>query len=83
MRPWANNNFLVSFFYLQKWDNNKGAWVAQSVGHLALGFGSGHDLLVVGSSPASGSLYSVESASDSVSLSLSLSLILSLSLSLK
>jgi len=36
--------------------------VAQSAGCLALGFGSGHDLGVVGSGPALGSGLSEESA---------------------
>ena len=40
----------------------RGAWVAQSVKCWTLGFGSGHDLGVVGSSPTSGSMLSVESA---------------------
>ena len=40
-----------------------GAWVAQSVEHLALGFCSGHGLRVVGLSPASGSVLSEEFAS--------------------
>jgi len=37
-----------------------GAWVAQSVKHPAVDFGSGHDLRVVRSSPASGSMLDVE-----------------------
>ena len=37
-------------------------WGDQSVEHLTLDFGSGHGLRVVGSSPASGSLLSTESA---------------------
>jgi len=39
-----------------------GAWVAQLIEQLALDFGSGHDLRVLGSSPASGSVLSGESA---------------------
>ena len=39
-----------------------GAWVAQSVKHLALDFGSGHDLRVVRLSPVLGSMFSRESA---------------------
>ena len=39
-----------------------GAWVAQSVEHLTLDFGSGHDPEVVGSSPASGPSLSMEPA---------------------
>jgi len=45
--------------------------VSPSVGRPTLGFGSGHDLEVVGSSPASGSVLSAESASGSFCLSLS------------
>ena len=37
-----------------------GAWVALSVKDLTLDFGSGHDPRVVGSSPAMGSVLSVE-----------------------
>ena len=52
----------------------QGAWVVQSVEHLTLGFGSGGDLRVMGSSPKAspmmGSLLSEDSASDSLSLSL-------------
>ena len=33
----------------------RGAWVAELVKHLTLGFSSGHDLEVVRSSPTSGS----------------------------
>ena len=40
---------------------NRGAWVAQSVTRLTLGFGSGHDLMVIKSSPALGSEFSRES----------------------
>ena len=47
-----------------------GTWVAQSVKYPILGFGSGHDLAIVGSSPKPGSVLSSESASDSLSLSL-------------
>jgi len=39
----------------------RGAWVAQSVRHLTLDFGSGHDLRVMRSSPASGSAQAMES----------------------
>ena len=39
-----------------------GAYVAQSVRHLTLDFGSDHDLGVVGLSPTSGTVLSVESA---------------------
>ena len=39
-----------------------GAQVAQLAKHSTLGFGSGCDLRVVGSSPASGSMLSTESA---------------------
>ena len=64
-----------------------GAWVAQSVEHPALDLGSGHDPGIVGSSPTSGSVLSVEPAWDSLSLCPSTLLMhacaLSLSLSLK
>ena len=40
-----------------------GTWVAQSVEHATLDFGSGHDLGVLGSSPMWGSVLSGESAS--------------------
>ena len=43
-------------------ENTWGAWVAQSVKQLTLGFGSGRDLRVMRSSPASGSVLSDESA---------------------
>ena len=59
-----------------------GARVARLVKHPTLGFDSGHDLKVLGSSPEWGSLLSDESACDSLSLSLSFSLSLSLSFSL-
>ena len=66
------------------WDKNideRGAWVAQWV--KASAFGSGHDLRVLGWSPASGSLLSREPASP-LSLCLPLCLlVISLSLSNK
>ena len=40
---------------------NGGSWVAQLVKHLALGFGSSHDLRVVGLNPALDSTLSGES----------------------
>lgn len=40
---------------IQKVSSFGGSWVALSVGDPTLGFTSGHDLRVVGSSPASGS----------------------------
>ena len=42
--------------------------MAQSFEHPTLDFGSGHDLRVVRSSPVSGSVYSAESAQDSLPL---------------
>ena len=39
-----------------------GAWVAQSVEQTILGFGSGHDFVVIGLSPMLVSRLSVESA---------------------
>ena len=63
----------------------RGAWVAQSVKHLALDFGSGHGLTVCEFKPRMGlRADSAEPASDSFSLPLSLPLpfLCSLSLSL-
>ena len=59
---------------------HRGSWVAQLVERPALAFGSGHDLMVVGSSPASGSMMNVEPALGIPSLSLSRARSLSLSL---
>ena len=42
--------------------NNRGTWVAQSVKHQTLGFSSGHDFRVLGSSPGLGFAISVVSA---------------------
>ena len=42
--------------------SGRGAWVAQSVKQQVLGFDSGHDLGVVGSSPTLGSALREESA---------------------
>ena len=63
----------------------RGAWVTELVKSLTLAFSSGHDPSVVGSSPTSGSLLSVEPAWDSFSPSPCSppQLMLSLSLSLK
>ena len=60
----------------------RGSGVAQSVGPLTLDFGSGHDLTVTGSSPASGSVLAVEPAWDSLSSSPSVPPLLALFLSL-
>ena len=57
--------------------------MAQLVECLTFDFGSGHDPRVVGLSPVSGSVLSVEPGWDSLSLSVSLSLCLSVSVSLK
>ena len=46
-----------------------GTWVAQSVEHQTLDFGSGHDPRVMGSSPTLGSTLSVETALDYLSVS--------------
>ena len=40
----------------------QGAWVAQLVEHLTFGFGSDHDLRVVGLSPTSGSVLRAQPA---------------------
>ena len=71
---------VISCVSHEKECQSKGAWVAQSVLCLTLGFGSGHDLLVCGFEPR------IELCADSVepvwySLSLPLSLILPHSLS--
>ena len=59
----------------------QGTWVAQSVEHPALDFGSGHDLTVCGAEPHVGLCAdSAEPAWDSLPPSLSLSLPCSLSL---
>ena len=60
-----------------------GAWVAQSVMHLTLGFGSGHDLIVCGINPCVRvHADSAEPAWDSLSPSLSAPPLLMLALSL-
>ena len=62
----------------------RGTWVAQSVEQSTIDFGPGHNHRVVGLSPMSSSVLSMESAWDIFSLSLSLCPpLLSLSLSLK
>ena len=43
-------------------DRAEGTWMVQSVEHLTHAFGSGHDLWVMGLSPATGSMLSAESA---------------------
>ena len=66
-----------------------GAWMAQSVRHLTVDFTSGHDLMVLRSSPTLGSRLGVKPAYYSLSPSAlhartyALSLSLSLSLSVK
>jgi len=47
--------------------NGRDTWVALSVKHQTLDFSSGHDLRVLGSSPASGSMLSGESVWDFLS----------------
>jgi len=51
----------------QKSRHRRGTWVAQSVECLTLDFSLGHDFRVLGSSPESGSMLSVQSAWDSLS----------------
>ena len=46
----------------KKWVKFRGAWAAQSVEHLTLDFGSGHDLRVVRLSPVLGSALGMEPA---------------------
>ena len=58
---------------------SKDTWVAQLVERLTLDFGSGHGSRVMGSSPESGSVLSVEPAQDSLSHPLPLSPALSVS----
>ena len=70
--------------YLIRRNTQRGAWVAQSVKHLTLGFSSGHDLAVCEFEPHIGlSAGSTEPAWDSLSPSLAAfsPLVLSLSLS--
>ena len=54
----------------------RGAWMAQSVEHPTLDFGSAHAPRVKGSSPTSGYVLILESAWDSLSLFLSAPLLL-------
>ena len=55
--------------YLNKVNFFRGTWVAQSIEHLTLvGFGSGHDLRVLGWSPTLGSKLSTDSGILSLSL---------------
>ena len=77
----GRSHLLISFFLSENksllqvlWQNpfkfmgqNWGIWVAELGKHLALDFGSGRDLWVLRSSLVSGSMLSVESASDSLS----------------
>ena len=60
----------------------RGTWVAQSVERPTLDFGSGHDLTVIRSSPASGSVLTAWSLLGILSLPLPCSHLLSCSLSL-
>ena len=53
--------------------SHRDTWAAQSVECLTLDFGSGHGPRVVGLSPMSGSMLSMQPAWDSLSLSLFLS----------
>ena len=53
---------------------SRATWVAQSVKHLTLEFSSGHDLMVMGLSPASGCELTAQSLLGSLSLPLSLPL---------
>ena len=60
-------------------DKEWSAWVAQLIKCLTPDFGSGHDLVVRGLSPVSGSVLTAESLLGIVSLSLPLPCLLSLS----
>ena len=53
---------------------HRGAWVAQQVERLTLGYGSGYDLSVVNSSPTSGSALTMQSLLRILSVPLSLPL---------
>jgi len=64
--------FIVFILLELKVGHSWGAWVTQLVKHPTLGFGLGHDLKVVRSSPTSGYALSGESAGDSLSLPLPL-----------
>ena len=63
--------------------NSTATWVAQSIECPTLDFGSGYDLMVVGSSPALGSVLGMEPAWDYLSPSLSATPPLMLALSFK
>ena len=51
---------------------SRGAWVAQSIERLTLGFGSGHDLIVHGSGPVPGFVLEVQGLLGILSLPFSL-----------
>ena len=53
-------NTLLLIYISSKINLYGGAWVAQSLKHPALDFGSGHHLRVMGLSPVSGSVLSRE-----------------------
>ena len=71
---WHNNSSNISlaalwncisknyWLFIYTRDTSRGTWVARSVKHLTLGFGSGHDLRVMGSSSMLGFVLSGESA---------------------
>ena len=61
LRPvWSRALTVGKYGKIKKWHRNRGAWVAQSVERLTLGFGSGHDLTVLVSlSPVAGSALTV------------------------
>ena len=59
----STTSVVLTFFSTEdqifKSKSNRGAWVAQLVKHLTLGFGSGHNLRVLRPSPALGSALGV------------------------
>ena len=62
------------YYLFLKLTTLQGAWMAQSVGHQAVDFGSGHDLMVCRIEPVSGSALVVQTLLGTLSLSLSPSL---------
>ena len=69
-RVWGFLCFLIFSVLILNMINIWGAWVAQAVKCLTLGFGSDHDIRVVRSSPALDSVLSAGSAGDCLSSSL-------------
>ena len=53
---------ILHIMCILKTNHYRGTWVAQSIKHSTLGFGSGHDLKVLGWSPVASSSLRAESA---------------------